>query len=122
MKASAAALCLPNMRTKRVYYTGDSGASWRDISGTDGQDQTNLPDVPTHSVLIVPAPGRPNPTIIVSNDIGVYYSTNIGTTWYPLGTVLPMVDSKQLATEPDTNARHRAARHVRAQCVGIAVR
>ncbi len=48
-----------------IFYSGNGGATWTDISG-------NLPDVPHNTVLFDPA----NPqTIVIGNDLGVYYTT-----------------------------------------------
>ena len=48
-----------------IFYSGNGGASWTDISG-------NLPDVPHNTALFDPA----NPqTIVIGNDLGVYYTT-----------------------------------------------
>jgi photosystem II stability/assembly factor-like uncharacterized protein len=69
------------MPGKHVYYTKDSGHSWMNISNT-------LPDLPTHSVYGSGA---------ISNDAGVMFTNDLGSTWKVLGAVLPMVDSTQLA-------------------------
>ncbi|MFN2544688.1 MAG: choice-of-anchor D domain-containing protein [Actinomycetota bacterium] len=87
------------LRTQHVYRTTDGGANWADISGTDGGSQ-NLPDLPTHSVVI--DPGTSPSTIIVGNDGGVLRSIDSGATWQVLGTGLPTVDSESLAI--DTSA------------------
>jgi len=43
----------PTNRTRHVYLTDNDGASWNDISGTDGGPVTeNLPDLPVSSVAI----------------------------------------------------------------------
>src|SRR5205085_9421382 len=40
-------------RTKHIFRTTNGGVNWTDISGTDGGNaQTNLPDLPTLSVVI----------------------------------------------------------------------
>jgi hypothetical protein len=89
--------CPVGTRTKHVFRTADNGATWTDISGTDGSPATNLPDLPTHSVVIDPGA---IPTIVVSNDAGVLVSTDRGATWTVFGVGLPTVDSKQLAIDP----------------------
>jgi Abnormal spindle-like microcephaly-assoc'd, ASPM-SPD-2-Hydin len=43
----------PINRTQHVYLTKNNGATWSDISGTDGSDPSqNLPDLPLHSIVI----------------------------------------------------------------------
>ncbi|EST36703.1 hypothetical protein [Streptomyces roseochromogenus] len=49
----------PTNRTKHLFQTTNNGATWSDISGTDGGDPTqNLPDLPLHAVVL--DPGNPN--------------------------------------------------------------
>ena len=67
--------------SKHVFYTEDSGTTWKDISNT-------LPDLPTHSVY---------GSTVIANDAGVMFTNDLGNTWSPLGTNLPTVDSTQLA-------------------------
>ena len=61
-----------------IFYSANGGTSWTDISG-------NLPDVPHNTVLFDPA----NPqTIVIGNDLGVYYTTgfvdgSVAPQWYP---------------------------------------
>ena len=61
-----------------IYYSANGGASWTDISG-------NLPDAPHNTTIFDPA----NPqTIVVGNDLGVYYTTgfvdgSVAPEWYP---------------------------------------
>jgi hypothetical protein len=89
------------LRTQHAYRTTDGGQNWTDISGTDGQANTNLPDLPTHSVVIDPA--TVPPSIIVSDDAGVLRSLDTGATWQALGTGLPNVDSTSLAIDTTVN-------------------
>jgi hypothetical protein len=61
-----------------IFYSANGGVNWIDISG-------NLPDVPHNTVLFDPA----NPqTIVVGNDLGVYYTTgfvdgSVAPVWTP---------------------------------------
>ena len=64
-------ITLGGFGTGHVYKSSDAGTTWIDIT-------TNLPDVPTQSVFSDPL--YPN-NIYVGNDLGVYASTNGGTTW-----------------------------------------
>lgn len=84
------------LRTAHVFQTEDGGATWADISGTDGGSE-NLPDLPTHSVVI--DSGTTPATIIVSNDAGVLRTVDGGATWQRLGTGLPKTDSVTLVLD-----------------------
>ena len=84
----------PQNRQKRVYRTLDSGATWSDISGTDGNPIGNLPNLPTHSVVF--DVGTSPASIIISNDAGVLRTANNGQTWEKLGLGLPTTDSKRV--------------------------
>jgi len=86
-------------RTKHAFLTTDAGATWADISGTDGGDPAqNLPDLPLHSVVI-DASTTPH-TLIVASDAGVMRSIDLGATWQILGIGLPTVDCTSLAIDP----------------------
>lgn len=64
-----------------VFVTNTGGAVWTDISG-------NLPNIPVNAIVADPdIPG----TIYVGTDIGVFISSDSGTSWQPLGTGLPNV-------------------------------
>ena len=82
---------------QHVWRTTDLGATaWVDITGTVSGAQ-NLPDLPTHSVVI---DGGTTPhSIIVSNDAGVLRSVDNGVTWQVLGTGMPTVDSTTLVMD-----------------------
>lgn len=92
-------------RTQRVFMTTDSGATWHDVSGTDGGDPlNNLPDLPMHSVAfdISTVP----PALIVASDAGVMRSTKIvisgddvTATWALYGVGLPTVCCTSLAID-----------------------
>jgi hypothetical protein len=58
-----------------VYHSPNGGASWQNITG-------NLPDVPHQSVVIDPQYPQ---NVYVGNDLGVYFTTNNGSTWYYYG-------------------------------------
>ncbi|MCE1187697.1 MAG: T9SS type A sorting domain-containing protein [Ignavibacteria bacterium] len=63
----------------RVFRTTDYGVTWKQISST-------LPDVPVNSILI---DYNHDSTLIVGTDLGVYYTQNLGNSWFILGTGLP---------------------------------
>lgn len=82
-------------------YTDASGA-WSDLSG-------NLPDVPVNDIAV--DPDMPN-TLYVATDIGVFATTDGGTSWTPLGTGLPSVVVLSLKVQHATRVL-RAASHGR---------
>jgi hypothetical protein len=89
-------------RTKHVFRTANGGTTWTDISGTDGGNaQTNVPDLPTLSVVIDDTT-TPN-GIIISNQAGVLRTLDNGATWQRLGVGLPTVYSSQLAIDRSAN-------------------
>jgi photosystem II stability/assembly factor-like uncharacterized protein len=62
--------------TGHVYYSINAGQTWTDISST-------LPDVPFHSVLFYSS------VLIAGSDLGVFYSSDTGTTWQHAGNGVP---------------------------------
>lgn len=92
-------------RTQRVFLTSDSGATWTDISGTDGAGPVgNLPDLPMHS-LVFDTSTVPS-AIIVANDAAVMRCTNVTisgsqvtATWKIYGAGLPNVSCMSLAID-----------------------
>ncbi len=65
----------------KVYKTTDGAASWINISG-------NLPDSPVNDVLIY-YPGVSTSIYFAAMDIGVFVSSNYGTTWTEMTDGLP---------------------------------
>ena len=94
-----------SFRTKRVFMTTDSGATWHDVSGTDGGNPlNNLPDLPMHSVVFDKSHNPP--ALIVASDAGVMRSTditisgdNVTATWQLYGVGLPTVCCNSLAID-----------------------
>ena len=75
-----------------IFMTPDGGDSWIDISG-------DLPEVPLNDVIIDPDfPG----TLYVASDLGVWYTGNMGVSWNPLGTDLPLTAITDLDFHRDT--------------------
>jgi photosystem II stability/assembly factor-like uncharacterized protein len=64
--------------TSHLFRSTNGGNSWTDI----GQE---LPDVPTSAVCIDPFNSS---TLYVGNDLGVFYSTDNGTSWKDLNSCL----------------------------------
>jgi photosystem II stability/assembly factor-like uncharacterized protein len=75
-----------------VFRTSDFGQHWTDISG-------NLPDTPTSAIVL---DSRTN-VLYVGTDIGVYASSNGGSTWAPFQTGLPNVRVVDLELCPGLN-------------------
>jgi Abnormal spindle-like microcephaly-assoc'd, ASPM-SPD-2-Hydin len=98
-------------RTRHVFLSLDSGATWNDVSGTDGNGPVgNLPDLPLRSVVFDTSNAPNPPAILVAGDAGVLRSTDaavsgtgssaVGTaTWKIYGAGLPMVCCNSLAID-----------------------
>lgn len=65
----------------KVYKTTNGASSWFSISG-------NLPDSPTNDVLIY-YPGVASNILLAAMDVGVFMTTNYGTSWVELADGLP---------------------------------
>ena len=81
-----------NFGVGHVWKTTNGGTSWTNITGT-------LPDIPTTSIVTYPSftfPAVPSTVLIVGTDIGIYVSTDTGTTWQTLASGLPNVGIQQL--------------------------
>ncbi|MEM8908411.1 MAG: T9SS type A sorting domain-containing protein, partial [Bacteroidota bacterium] len=64
-----------------ILRTTDGGQNWEDISG-------NLPEIPINDVIVDPDVDQ---TLYIANDLGVWYTFDLGNTWAPLGNELPAV-------------------------------
>ncbi len=92
----------PGPPTSHVFKSTDSGVAWTNISG-------NLPDIPANDIVL--DPDLPN-TIYIATDIGVFATSDGGTTWGPLGTGLPRVAVLSLRLHQPSRTL-RAATHGR---------
>jgi len=94
--------CAAGNRKRHVFRTADNGASWADISGTDGNGTSgDLPDLPVLSVAI--DPGTSPHSIIVSTITKVMRTSNLGATWEVLGLGLPNVHARTVQIDPSAN-------------------
>ncbi len=75
-----------------LFRTISRGVSWTNVSG-------NLPDVPVNVVVLDTL--KPTLHIIVGTDLGVFESTNGGTTWTEQNTGLAKVSVTDLDLRPD---------------------
>jgi len=85
-----------------VFRTTNYGAQWTDIS-------SNLPETPINVILIDP---QNTSVLYIGTDYGVYYTTDAGSTWQPLGTGLPFSAVDDLVLHDGTRVL-RAATHGR---------
>src|SRR5207248_866533 len=82
----------PGMVGNRVFRTTDAGQTWLDITA-------NLPDLPTWSMAVDPRSGA----LYVGTEMGVYASTDNGTTWQRFGVGMPNVQVTQLDLNQNLN-------------------
>jgi photosystem II stability/assembly factor-like uncharacterized protein len=66
---------------QHVFKTTDGGDTWQNITG-------DLPNTPVNSIVVRTAAPR---MIFVGTDIGVFQSTNDGTSWLPFNNGFPAV-------------------------------
>ncbi|PZR76714.1 MAG: hypothetical protein DLM73_01750, partial [Chthoniobacterales bacterium] len=83
-------LSVSGFYTGHIFKTTNAGATWMDISGT-------LPDIPTNTLLIDPL--SPS-TIFAGTDIGVFRSTDGGSSWKPFNTGMPPAAVVAFAAQP----------------------
>lgn len=98
-----------------IFKTLNGGTTWADVSCQTADCAapllTDLPDFPVNDLVIDPDDPTHN-TLYAATDIGVFVTTNGGTSWATLGTGMPNVPVVSLALhEPSRTLR--AATHGR---------
>ncbi len=87
--------------TGHVFRSSNAGVSWTDVSGS-------LPDIPATALLVDPRnPGN----VYVGTDLGVYVSTNSGTSWNVFNDGLPEAVLVSDLTMTPSNRTLRIATH-----------
>jgi len=79
----------------KVYKTTNGGTTWNNISG-------NLPDSPVNDALIY-YPGTSTSILYAAMDVGVFFSSDYGTTWVELADGLPNTVAMHLDYHQTTN-------------------
>ncbi len=90
---------------KTTNLSGGAG-TWVAASGSGG---TAVPDVPVNAFVVDPSSSN---DLYAGTDIGVFHSSDAGSTWEPLGTGLPVVAVFDLAIQ-NSSRTLRAATHGR---------
>ncbi len=93
--ADVAVITFSGFGAGKVYKTTNGAASWINISG-------NLPDSPTNDVLIY-YPGVSTSIYYSAMDIGVFFTSNYGTSWVELSDGLPNTVAMHLDFHQATN-------------------
>jgi len=85
---SQAFLLFSQAKTPKVLLTKDLGQSWEDLSGFGSNEVSNngFPDVAVHSLLVFP---HDTNVIWVGTEIGIFESSDSGTSWEILGGDFP---------------------------------
>lgn len=98
--------------TGHVFKTTNLSAGSVTWTGVSGSGATAIPDVPVNCIVVDPYDAS---ALYACTDVGVYFSTNGGTNWNPLGTGLPRVPVFEMAfTAGTTGSRSlRIATHGR---------
>ncbi len=73
-----------------VFRTTNMGLGWEDIS-------SNLPDAPVNAFAVDPINTK---VLFLGSDVGAFVSFDLGQSWQPLGTGLPMVSVYDLKIHP----------------------
>jgi hypothetical protein len=94
---------------RTTNLTAGAATTWAAASGSG---LTAIPDIPVNCLLIDPYDSN---ALYACTDVGVYYSSNAGTSWNPLGAGLPRVPVFEMAFSAGTTGSRalRIATHGR---------
>jgi subtilisin-like proprotein convertase family protein len=90
----------PIANSVRVAKSANGGLSWSAASGTG---PTALPDIPVTKLAVDPGDGTGN-TVYAATWLGVYRTTDGGTTWSVFGTGLPQGRATDIWVAPDSSS------------------
>lgn len=93
--SNVAVLTFSGFGAGKVYKTTNGSVTWENISG-------NLPDSPVNDALIY-YPGASTSILFCAMDIGVFVSTNYGTSWQEMAEGLPNTVAMHLDYHQGTN-------------------
>jgi len=85
-EGSTAFMTIGSSGSPKIYRTEDLGQTWENLNG-------NLPDVPVHTVLVMPF--DPN-EIWIGTDIGLFVSADDGQSWQYDNSGIPAVSIRRL--------------------------
>ncbi len=94
-------VALGGANSGHLFKSTDAGGNWSDVTGS-------LPDIPTTAVVVDPMNSN---SVYVGNDIGVYASTNAGTSWNWFSDGLPEAVLISDLTISHSNRMLRATTH-----------
>jgi len=87
-----------NQNANHLWKSTDMGRSWRAIDGTPSTSNGFPFGIPVNVLRIDPLD---NKVLYAGTDLGLYRSTNQGTTWARFGDGLPLVSVRDIYIAPD---------------------
>ncbi|MBP6003394.1 MAG: VCBS repeat-containing protein [Pyrinomonadaceae bacterium] len=105
---TTAYVTLSSFGVTNVYKTTNFNSATPTWTAAAGSGGTALPLVPVSGFIVDPLDSN---TLYAGTDIGVYKSSNGGTSWAPFGTGLPRVAVFDVAIAPGSPRKLRVATH-----------